>query len=1054
MTCFSLIGQTAADQAIKVDIIPPSPNALALGKYGEIPVSHYTGIPNINIPLYTVNSGKIELPISLSYHAGGLRVTENASWVGLGWSLNAGGVITRTVRGLPDEAITETRKGYNHNRELVKSYQNGTMSQQQKLLFIKGLADGQLDAEPDEYFFNFNGKSGRFIFDVNGQPVITPFQRIKIQLIENDISLGFILTDEFGSSYRFDSNEMTESTDACDLTPLPAFVSSWYLSSITPLNGNAITFSYDSGVIYQNFIPSESLYTLSLPGEGCTNISSNECAKEIKIYTKRLSQITWNGGKVMFKAQTKRTDLFGQSNDYRLDLVEFYGEQLVKKFSLQYDSQVNQKLFLNKLVEIDINNQNSDKNHIFTYHSPASVPLVTSKQQDHWGFYNNNPATTLVPKDVLSSIGGIKILPGADRSPDEQRTLIGILNKIKYPTGAHVDFEFELNDYGFERQQKVQDYVKQNVAVNMQVDNNLSFDSKVITVDFKQIVKISSGVNISSDGTTQPNYNEYAELRKIGGSTIFSSIGGINNKEFELDPGDYEIKISCENPNAVTYMNMWYQSNTDIIVKMYDTGGLRIKKIIKSDGAAVLEKSEYQYVMQNEPDRSSGVMMGYPLYSYNYQLFKVFQSKIVGCSYYVRTAIGQTLGSTKGGHVGYRNVRVIKDNELITDYAFTSFFEYPDQFGIKFPFAPPMSRDHLRGMLLSVKSKKQVGSSLVDVRAEYNNYKIRQENLFSSFGIKAAYSVKALSTNISDFSIVSYNDESSWVVQDSAIILDYDLNGQNPVRTYTKYYFDNPVHVQMTRQEKGGSGNYRDMDYYLYPEDFSSSTGFINTMKLKHLVAFPIEKVKARFYGDQANIVSGLIYEYDALGKGLIKNISLLNTNFRIASSDFKFSNRTLGTVPPSGALSTYQPDGKYSVKYKVLQHDQYGNPLEIKKQEEANTVYVWAYGGQYPIAEIKNATYTDVLAVLTQATINNLNAVNVSETTITNAVTKLRIDSRLSKAMISSYTYKPLVGMTSKTDPRGVSEYYEYDGLQRLKAVLDQVKNVTTSMDYHYRPN
>ncbi|WP_447767072.1 hypothetical protein [Sphingobacterium faecium] len=73
-------------------------------------------------------------------------------------------------------------------------------------------------------------------------------------------------------------------------------------------------------------------------------------------------------------------------------------------------------------------------------------------------------------------------------------------------------------------------------------------------------------------------------------------------------------------------------------------------------------------------------------------------------------------------------------------------------------------------------------------------------------------------------------------------------------------------------------------------------------------------------------------------------------------------------------------------------------------------------------------------------------------ETTIKNAGDKLRND--LPNAMVTSYTYQPLVGMKSKTDARGVTEYYEYDGMQRLKAIIDQFKHVTSSMDYHYRPN
>ena len=84
------------------EVIPPSPTAASLGEYGDIPVSTYTGIPNISIPLYQIQSRDLSLPISLSYHAGGVKVEEEASWVGLGWSLNAGGVITRSIRGLDD----------------------------------------------------------------------------------------------------------------------------------------------------------------------------------------------------------------------------------------------------------------------------------------------------------------------------------------------------------------------------------------------------------------------------------------------------------------------------------------------------------------------------------------------------------------------------------------------------------------------------------------------------------------------------------------------------------------------------------------------------------------------------------------------------------------------------------------------------------------------------------------------------------------------------------------------------------------------------------------
>ena len=70
--------------------IPNEPTAAALGEYGEVPVSLHTGVPNISIPIFEVKGKKLSLPISLSYHAGGIKVEEVASWVGLGWSLQAG----------------------------------------------------------------------------------------------------------------------------------------------------------------------------------------------------------------------------------------------------------------------------------------------------------------------------------------------------------------------------------------------------------------------------------------------------------------------------------------------------------------------------------------------------------------------------------------------------------------------------------------------------------------------------------------------------------------------------------------------------------------------------------------------------------------------------------------------------------------------------------------------------------------------------------------------------------------------------------------------------
>ena len=67
-------------------------------------VSLYNGMPQVTVPITQLSGNNLTMPISLSYHASGNKVNQMASWVGLAWSLNAGGVITREIRDQPDDA--------------------------------------------------------------------------------------------------------------------------------------------------------------------------------------------------------------------------------------------------------------------------------------------------------------------------------------------------------------------------------------------------------------------------------------------------------------------------------------------------------------------------------------------------------------------------------------------------------------------------------------------------------------------------------------------------------------------------------------------------------------------------------------------------------------------------------------------------------------------------------------------------------------------------------------------------------------------------------------
>jgi YD repeat-containing protein len=53
--------------------------------------------------------------------------------------------------------------------------------------------------------------------------------------------------------------------------------------------------------------------------------------------------------------------------------------------------------------------------------------------------------------------------------------------------------------------------------------------------------------------------------------------------------------------------------------------------------------------------------------------------------------------------------------------------------------------------------------------------------------------------------------------------------------------------------------------------------------------------------------------------------------------------------------------------------------------------------------------------------------------------------------ALITTYTYDPLIGVTSQTDPNGLATYYEYDDFGQLTAVKNSDNKLVSSHVYHY---
>src|SRR5688572_23554946 len=156
VTCFSNgVAQSYIDRMTPKPV-PASPNAASLGKFGDYKVSHFTGIPDISIPIYEVKSGNLTVPITLSYHASGIKPTDIASWVGAGWALSAGGQITQGIRGKND------------NEHFLRNPLILNPTACANYYYMKEVARLTYDTDPDVFSYSYPGGRGKFLLLNNG----------------------------------------------------------------------------------------------------------------------------------------------------------------------------------------------------------------------------------------------------------------------------------------------------------------------------------------------------------------------------------------------------------------------------------------------------------------------------------------------------------------------------------------------------------------------------------------------------------------------------------------------------------------------------------------------------------------------------------------------------------------------------------------------------------------------------------------------------------------------------------------------------------------------
>lgn len=941
---------------------------------------------NNQIDLYSIDNKKFSIPITMSYSGSGVRVDESASWVGLGWSIRTGGMIKRVVRGLPDDLYAHyakstltgnpyysTHVGYRlHNYNL-----SGTSAE------YEDISHAKIDGESDIYYFSFGEIAGSFYFDQNGNIQHNCSEDLEIEYSQATHILSFdnvptyysiiefVITTSGGIKYRFsDYEEVISITGAniyandntADLFSIdywsnaqyPTYsspqhnTSAWHLSEITsPFSSDTISFGYRKEPVSTISSLSERKYFgYSKEVNQYSGLSEDDWGIQIQYnnslsitITKKIENITWNEGKIVFDSNHERLDLCGGINNNKLDRsntwkqistltgvlyyipktyalseIKIYDkeEELIKTLSFNYsefssegieNAQESDKYayYRLKLLSIDIND--FDEYYRFEYNEDIDLPFIYSREKDFWGYYNGNnqqfnpnsssliPTIYYYPSNSYSTFpyikysvyplntynGSVTTLPGVDRNASNQHCQANILKTIHFPTGGFETYQYELNRFTYDNTT----YEGAGLRINSISKNPIQ--DNPITVNFQYCDELGNDAGYPVDNLNFANYHwTYGDNRP---------------PSLNLSPEEelfYSLQIISGNMS---------DQNT--------SGPVSYSKIIKTTGNGSTE------------------------YYFNHQA----------------TAF---------------------DKELDFDFE-NSLYVYNKSPNYK-PFAPNPNYNWKRGKIDSLLIKNESGDVLSAKRysysiKEYSKLNMYKSNLNTSWtdywgpNPPPAYLFSCSSTDYYDL-IVNYSiDEEEKTFQ-------YDLN-RSITKTTNWEYGDYKLPQNIYNQDSYGNNikvsikypfdywfdglEYDLFDLGLYdalPED----TKAIFDLHLNKVKSEPIEV--STFINNK--LTNSRFIEYESYaGEGNLE----LQLPHKIWDSeiDLPLSNFIDSYISPSPYFQLVK-DASYGSNQDITHfNNDHGNLIETKKNSNISTSYIWGYNNTLPIAKVDNASSDQV---------------------------------------------------------------------------------------------
>lgn len=1049
--------------------IPTSPEAAALTKAINYPINYNTGIPNIGIPLYEIEAGGMKLPISINYHSGGFKIHERASNVGLGWALSSDIQITRTVNGLDDFLGPLETPGYISN-SMMKVYNSNCSSCDYPLYFQTSpvypdyeayrIAAGEMDGMPDKFDYKLLNKSGSFYFrkDATGASytiVPVPYDDIKISYNSG----VFTLIDNDGTKYIFGvTGSLTETNVASMAKELSRFsnksvVTSWKCVSIqNATKTDVINFTYQ--------------------------------AKSLIEFKTRLESIEfYNNESPCGMTRYFTPDQVGSANPWIVNyeqlssIYPFYSLSSPKYFEhLAYGKSILHTPYLNS--QNNVIDKTYTLNDDLNFSRGVVYGIVVSKIDFKGGSLLFNGS------DQLSSI---KIQNSANEEIKtfaffQTYTLPNNLTLAKYANGSSFNGTLYLDSIQIKVNNAIYDRYKLMYA------NKFCFGSHLQGKDAWGYANIY---------TSQRSYTDTFKsipIQLITQRVVKDANGscpGVDNVKFYIGSGKKVELVDATSSNAgmlkrIIYptggytdfefeSNMYKQKGNSRLDLVVMSGGLRIKSVSNFDGKALLPVSQ-KYYRYGEFEEGTGLVINSPTQSYD-SLSRYFPP------YSYRQTVAYLTGpGTANFGTNFEPIPIncydktclsLKYKETKTTYQPNSSVDYSYPHGAPIYYNKVTEYNSDQGEM----SGKKV----------YNYYKHDQ---FWPYSFMAT-------SKIFDTNIDVLQTDGLMGAQKSVEDYKYENGKYSLVHkkdySYTKYSKNEEVRVVyaffkvlyqlvggnfqgMPRELYNGNKNFNYNNSYFFNDILSGQYSiqvaklllntetekwFEGTDSLQQVTNYEygnssyIQPSKITTTGSNGSISRSFKYAYDFIGTSVYDS---MRVNNRINSVIEEITNRGTKEISRKkinyGFVNTPALVVPISVQKSMdgnslsneLTYDKYDNNANLLQVTEKNTLvksYIWGYNYKYPVAEVVGSNYSVATSGVNVATLNSL----TNEAQIRTVLNGIR--TALSTSMVSTYTYKPLIGVISETAPNGYAKTYEYDPFGRLYLVKDHNLNILKKNDY-----